>query len=104
MPMGNLMILTVVSLFVANAVEAAKKPRKCYSGEGCCFKAEGCNLVIPSILNNSQAKYENCTTCEPHCTKPEQKPLILRINFIIIGMKILPTDGGPFSGYQLSME
>ena len=102
--MGNLMILTVVSLFVANAVEAAKKPRKCYADEGCCFKAEGCNLVIPSILNNSQATYESCTSCEPHCSEPEQKPLHLHVKFDIIGMKYVPKIGGPFSYYQISTE
>ena len=101
--MGTLTILFVVSVLLFSYA-AAKKPKKCYKPGGCCLKAEGCNLVIPSILNNSQAEYENCTSCKPYCSEPEEKPLLLHVEFDIIGMKYLPKAGGPFSSYQISME
>ena len=105
MVMGTHKTIFVLSLLLFNIVQAAKKgPKKCYRDEGCCFKAEGCNLIIPLILNNSQATYEICTACEPYCSEPEQKPLLLSIKFDIVGVKYLPRIGGPFSYYQIQME
>ena len=103
--MDTLTTLSVLLLYLFLFYDAeAKKPRKCYKDEGCCFKAEGCNLVIPPKLNNSIQTFENCTICKPHCSEPEQKPLLLRIKFDIVGMKDLPQNRGPFSFYRLSME
>ena len=104
MGMGTLMAFFVSSLFLYDIVNSAKYPKKCDRVDGCCFKAEGCNLVIPPILNNSLETYENCTSCKPYCSEPEQNPLLLRIKFDIIGMKNIPKIGGPFSYYQISME
>ena len=102
--MGTLMAVFVLSLLLHDIVNAARYPKYCNKPEGCCFKAEGCNLVIPPNLNNSIETFENCTICKPHCSEPEQKPLLLRIKFDIVGMKDLPQNRGPFSFYRLSME
>ena len=98
------MAFFVSSLFLYDIVNSAKYPKKCDRVDGCCFKAEGCNLVIPPKLNNSAQTFENCTKCAPHCSEPEQKPLLLRIKFDIIGMKAVPASGGPFSAYKISLE
>ena len=102
--MDTPMALFVFFFFLHDIVNAARYPRKCWKDEGCCFKAEGCNLVIPPKLNNSIQTFENCTICKPHCSEPEQKPLLLHIKFDIIGMKQLPQTLGPFTYFQVSME